>query len=116
MTGTVTFPSWMLRVRSPSTAPFFLSGIAMNGFHFWGKDKLRSLIGITALRGGFVTASILAGLCWSPVCAQQADTAAPGVVQPGAPGKPTRTPAPATRATLPLRSPKDVEFMQGMIM
>ncbi len=88
----------------------------MNGFHFWGKDKLRSLIGITALRGGFVTASILAGLCSLTVCAQQGGTAAPVVVQPGAPGQPTRTLPPSTRATLPLRSPKDVEFMQGMIM
>jgi len=88
----------------------------MNDFHFCGKDKLRSLIGIRALRGGFVTASILAGLGSPTVCAQQPDTAAPVVVQPGAPGKPTRTLPPSTRATLPLRSPKDVEFMQGMIM
>jgi uncharacterized protein (DUF305 family) len=52
-----------------------------------------------------------------PVCAQQADaTAPPVVVQPGAPGQPTRTLPPSTRATLPPRSPKDVEFMQGMIM
>jgi uncharacterized protein (DUF305 family) len=52
-----------------------------------------------------------------PVCAQQADSKAPPVVvQPGAPGQPTRTLPPETRATLPPRSPKDVEFMQGMIM
>ncbi len=52
-----------------------------------------------------------------PVCAQQADPqATPVVVQPGAPGQPTRTLPPTTRATLPPRSPKDVEFMQGMIM
>ncbi|HWT02018.1 MAG TPA: DUF305 domain-containing protein [Pyrinomonadaceae bacterium] len=38
------------------------------------------------------------------------------MVQPGAPGQPTRTLPPSTRATLPPRSPKDVEFMQGMIM
>ena len=40
----------------------------------------------------------------------------PVVVQPGAPGQPTRTLPPSSRATLPTRSPKDVEFMQGMIM
>lgn len=52
-----------------------------------------------------------------PVCAQQAESPAPPVVvQPGAPGQPTRTLPPSTRATLPPRSPKDVEFMQGMIM
>ena len=50
------------------------------------------------------------GFLW-PVYAQQ-----PIVVQPGAPGQPTRTLPPSTRATLPPRSPADVQFMQGMIM
>src|SRR5437660_1117026 len=40
----------------------------------------------------------------------------PVVVQPGAPGQPTKVLPPSTRAVLPPRSPKDVEFMQGMIM
>ncbi len=88
----------------------------MNGFHFWGKLRPRSLIGITTLRGGLITASTLAGLFSLPVFAQKADPATPVVVQPGAPGQPTRTLPPSTRATLPPRSPKDVEFMQGMIM
>ena len=49
--------------------------------------------------------------------AQQTDSAkTPVVVQPGAPGKPSKTLPPATRATLPQRSPTDVAFMQGMIM
>lgn len=48
--------------------------------------------------------------------AQQADAAAAVVVQPGAPGQPTRTLPSSTRATLPPRSPADVQFMQGMIM
>jgi uncharacterized protein (DUF305 family) len=48
--------------------------------------------------------------------AQQADPAKPVVVQPGAPGKPTRTLPPSTRATLPPRSQADAEFMQGMIL
>src|SRR5262245_11091549 len=51
-----------------------------------------------------------------PVSAQQADPKAPVVVQPGAPGQPTRSLPSSTRATLPARSAKDVEFMQGMIM
>ncbi|MFS8084900.1 MAG: DUF305 domain-containing protein [Acidobacteriota bacterium] len=63
-----------------------------------------------------MTATALAGLFSLPVFAQQPDTATPVVVQPGAPGKPSRTLPPSTRATLPPRSPKDVEFMQGMIM
>ena len=51
-----------------------------------------------------------------PVCAQQTDPAPPVIVQPGAPGQPTRRLPPSTRPTLPSTSPKDVEFMQGMIM
>ena len=51
-----------------------------------------------------------------PVCAQQTDRTAPVVVQPGAPGQPTRTLPATTRATLPPLSPADVQFMQGMIM
>src|SRR4029077_6680307 len=52
----------------------------------------------------------------SAMWAQQTDSATPVVVQPGAPGKPSRTLPPSTRATLPPRSHADVEFMQGMIM
>jgi uncharacterized protein (DUF305 family) len=48
--------------------------------------------------------------------AQQTDSAAPVVVQPGAPGKPSKTLPSSTRGTLPERSQADVEFMQGMIM
>src|SRR5213075_2084556 len=51
-----------------------------------------------------------------PIYAQQADTPTPVIVQPGAPGQPTQTLPSSTRAILPPLSPKDVEFMQGMIM
>jgi uncharacterized protein (DUF305 family) len=40
----------------------------------------------------------------------------PVVVQPGAPGQPTRQLPSSTRATLPPHSPADVQFMQNMIM
>jgi uncharacterized protein (DUF305 family) len=63
-----------------------------------------------------VAAGTLAALFSLPVCAQQADPGKPVVVQPGAPGQPTRSLPPSTRATLPPRSPADVQFMQGMIM
>jgi uncharacterized protein (DUF305 family) len=69
-----------------------------------------------AWRRALLAAGILAALFSLPVCAQQADPATPVIVQPGAPGQPTRTLSPSTRAVLPPRSPKDVEFMQGMIM
>src|SRR6267143_28091 len=93
----------------------------MKSFYFKGQRKLQSVMGGGAWRGGLLAASTLAGLFSLTVCAQQADQQqadplTPVVVQPGAPGQPTRTLPPSTRATLPPRSPKDVEFMQGMIM
>ena len=78
--------------------------------------KLRSVMKVSAWRSGLMAGSTLAGLFSLPVCAQQADPATPVVVQPGAPGQPTRTLPSSTRATLPPSSPADVLFMQGMIM
>jgi uncharacterized protein (DUF305 family) len=71
---------------------------------------------ISARRSGLIAGITLVCLCSLPVCAQQAEPAKPVVVQPGAPGQPTRTLPPSTRATLPPRSAADVQFMQGMIM
>src|SRR5882762_2552472 len=92
----------------------------MKSFYFKGQRKLQSVIGggacLSGTMGGLVAACILAGLLSLPVCAQQAEKGTPVVVQPGAPGQPTRTLPPSTRATLPPRSPADVQFMQGMIM
>jgi uncharacterized protein (DUF305 family) len=88
----------------------------MKSFYFKGQRKLQSLIAGGAWGSALVAASTLAGLFSLPVCAQQADPGTPVVVQPGAPGQPTRTLPPTTRATLPPRSTADVQFMQGMIM
>lgn len=63
-----------------------------------------------------LTAGIFAILLSLPVNAQQAGPEPPVVVQPGAPGKPTRTLPSSTRATLPPHSPADVQFMQHMIV
>jgi uncharacterized protein (DUF305 family) len=89
----------------------------MKTFNFDAGFKLRSVGGLAKPRGG-LTAAVALACCFSlPVCAQQADSKSPPVVvQPGAPGQPTRTLPPTTRATLPPRSAKDAEFMQGMIM
>jgi uncharacterized protein (DUF305 family) len=38
------------------------------------------------------------------------------IVQPGAPGQPTKTLPPTTKGVLPPLSQADIEFMQGMIM
>src|ERR1044072_873618 len=72
----------------------------------------------------FIVPGLLLAVAQSPgwfllqrVCAQQDSSQSPPVVvQPGAPGQPTRQLPPSTRARLPPRSSKDVEFMQGMIM
>src|SRR5262249_28800402 len=47
---------------------------------------------------------------------QQADPATAVVVQPGAPGKPSKMLPPSTRAVLPPKARADAEFMQGMIV
>src|SRR5690242_2506963 len=64
----------------------------------------------------FSAAGAFACLLSLSVSAQQAEPVTPVVVQPGAPGQPTKTLPPSTRASLPPHSAKDVEFMQGMIM
>jgi uncharacterized protein (DUF305 family) len=48
--------------------------------------------------------------------AQQSDSPKPVIIQPGAPGAPSKTLPSSTRAVLPPRSAADVAFMQGMIM
>src|SRR5713226_5736143 len=84
----------------------------MKPFHLSGKPKLRSVLRVAVWLSGLIITGTLASSLALPVCAQQP----PVVVQPGAPGQPTRTLPSSTRAMLPPRSPKDVEFMQGMIM
>jgi uncharacterized protein (DUF305 family) len=64
-----------------------------------------------------LTALVASSLFFPDSRAQQADsTKTPAIVQPGAPGQPSKTLPPSTRGTLPPRSQADVEFMQGMIM
>jgi uncharacterized protein (DUF305 family) len=64
---------------------------------------------------GFAAAALSLSLSASAT-RTQSDHETPVVVQPGAPGKPSKTLPPDTKATLPPRSKADVEFMQGMIM
>ena len=80
----------------------------IKSFSFSAGRKFRSMI---------VAVASLTFFLLLPVCAQQTDSQLPPVVvQPGAPGQPTKILPTTTRAKLPPRSPKDVEFMQGMIM
>lgn len=71
----------------------------------------------SARKAGALLASAIAAFFSPAACAQQTRAAeAPVVVQPGAPGKPSRTLPETTRASLLQPSQADVEFMQGMIM
>ena len=71
------------------------------------RAALRSFLFVSCLAIGF----------WATARAEQKPVAnTPAVVQPGAPGKPSKTLPAATKGELPPRSAADVEFMQGMIM
>jgi len=91
--------------------------------------SLRIRIAPTSLRTGSIRpgvsrftreCALLCGALFAAVCpelrAQQNASAEPVVVQPGAPGQPTKTLPANTKAALPPVSPADVAFMQGMIM
>ncbi|MGI8494615.1 MAG: DUF305 domain-containing protein, partial [Pyrinomonadaceae bacterium] len=89
----------------------------IQSFSFSAGRKLRSIKSAAALLSGSMV--IAAVMCFGslPIFAQQTDSKeSPVVVQPGAPGQPSRILPPTTTAKLPPRSPKDIEFMQGMIM
>jgi uncharacterized protein (DUF305 family) len=77
----------------------------------------RTFASTFAVFGGWFLAAVLCSVPSAPVHAQTAQTSsAPVVVQPGAPGTPSRQLPSSTTATAPQRSQADVEFMQGMIM
>jgi uncharacterized protein (DUF305 family) len=69
-----------------------------------------------ALSGVVLTIVLSSSFFSGAASGRQSGPEAPVVVQPGAPGKPTKTLPPNTSAKLPPRSNADVEFMQGMIM
>lgn len=62
-----------------------------------------------------VVCGLLALLSPAVVSAQDPKPSEPVVVQPGAPGKPTKVLPSTTRAKLPPVSAADISFMQGMI-
>jgi len=71
---------------------------------------------IVAVSSCVLAASSTLGSLFSIRVCAQTGPAPPVVVQPGAPGKPTRSLPRTSRAKLPPASPADVQFMQGMIM
>jgi uncharacterized protein (DUF305 family) len=79
--------------------------------------KSRTKVTTDAAFCGWLSAVVLCLLSTCVVHGQQTQSSpAPVVVQPGAPGAPTRQLPSSTTATAPQRSQADVEFMQGMIM
>lgn len=84
--------------------------------YFTFSNELKSLFRGLAGRTGIAFAVAVTAFLASPVSAQQTESKESTViVQPGAPGQPTKVLPATTRAVLPPRSMKDVEFMQGMI-
>jgi uncharacterized protein (DUF305 family) len=76
-----------------------------------------------ALTSRLKAAAIFSGLLMSGsplsvlfVTAAQAQSAPPAIIQPGAPGAPSKTLPPSTTGTAPPISRADIDFMQGMIM
>jgi uncharacterized protein (DUF305 family) len=72
--------------------------------------------GLAVWRGGLLAVSIAVELLACGARAQGPAPAKPVVVQPGAPGEPSRRLPASTRAVLPPQSAADVDFMQGMIL
>lgn len=80
------------------------------------RDKTLPPVGGLRLLFCFVGLILATGFFPSLIFAQQGNAGKPAVVQPGAPGEPSKTLPDSTKGTLPPRSRADVEFMQGMIM
>jgi uncharacterized protein (DUF305 family) len=74
-----------------------------------GKRKLSPASAFAVVYGVFLVANVSSA--WA-----QTGPAAPVVVQPGAPGRPSKKLPSSTTAKLPPRSQAEVEFMRGMIM
>jgi uncharacterized protein (DUF305 family) len=87
-----------------------------NWRHFRRERKLKPGAGRGVQLRALLAASVSTVFFFPVASAQQPDPAKPVVVQPGAPGAPSKTLPSSTKATLPPRSPADVEFMQGMIL
>jgi uncharacterized protein (DUF305 family) len=84
--------------------------------HFRGDRRPKPSSGHGFVVGALLATSLFAVPFSVVMHAQQADSAKPVVVQPGAPGMPSKTLSPSARAVLPPQSAADVEFMQGMIL
>jgi uncharacterized protein (DUF305 family) len=93
----------------------FSNGPNCSLYRFARKRGLGSARRLRVLCSLLLAASGPAILFCHAAHAQHTDPA-PVVIQPGAPGKPSKTLPASTTGKLPPRSQAEVEFMQGMIM
>jgi uncharacterized protein (DUF305 family) len=106
--GRELFDSAEMNIRS------FTPELTQVTYCFW--PRLNSSSACVAVRRTFLAAGISILFFSYTLCAQQTGASQPVVVQPGAPGAPSKTLPPSTRGTLPPQSKADVQFMQGMIL
>src|ERR1700688_813781 len=85
-------------------------------YRFRRNRILHSVTRPIMLCGALLVPSVPSAFLWFTARAQQTAPTNPVVVQPGAPGKPSKTLPPSTKGAAPPLSQADVEFMQGMIM
>lgn len=91
--------------------------MSMQSFFLSAGFQIRSLISFAVSPSRISSTAILLFFSTAPLIAQKSELQPPPViVQPGAPGEPTRMLPATTRAQLPPVSPKDFDFMRGMIM
>jgi uncharacterized protein (DUF305 family) len=93
--------------------------MAVKFLRFW-RERAAIALGVCLAAGGlslFCIGALAQQRDSAKAVGQQSDSArGPVIVQPGAPGAPSKTLPPSTRGAVPPRSLADVEFMQGMIM
>jgi uncharacterized protein (DUF305 family) len=80
------------------------------------KRKPHPLAGMGKFACAWLAAAVLCSTLATSVHAQQPQSNTAPVIQPGAPGTPSRTLPPSTTGVIPQDSHADIEFMQGMIM
>ena len=80
------------------------------------KHRLWSARPFVVLYRVAITLGVLTAFFSSVARAQRPEPAPPVIVQPGAPGKPSKKLPESTTGKLPPQSQADVDFMQGMIM
>ena len=78
------------------------------------KPRTFGMLAVVFLDG--IMAAVLATVPWIAAYAQQAAPGSVSVVEPGAPGAPSKRLPPSTTGVAPRSSQADIEFMQGMIM